>query len=91
MGTWPELAFVPTLYSAERARAAADLVRTTWPCQGVTVYPHPTVDRWVRICYSPSKEWQNEPVQLALDKTKARRAKQRTARTAKRVEMGHAG
>lgn len=79
-----------TQYSAAEARAAADLVRTRWPCQGVTVYSHPTVDRWVRIRFSPTGEWHNMAATQALERTQVMRAKQRTARMNKR-EGAHAG
>lgn len=74
------------LYSAKVARENADLVRTTWPCQGVTVYAHPTVDRWVRIRYGSQCDWLNEPVSTALARTKALRSQIRSARLSKKVE-----
>lgn len=70
-------------YDPTKAEATATHVASAFPCQGVRVRPHPTVDNWVlvyRLAHRPFAL----PASVALDKMKQWRNEQRLARKGKR-------
>lgn len=70
-------------YDRAKAEAVAHRVATAFPCQGVRVRPHPTVDAWVLVHRGP---WPPMPyaAHTALDLMKQWRASQRKHRKGKR-------